>query len=198
MHEKPVTVLRPPRFAAQGGDAALVRCVLAAGGAADATDHDGRTPLHWAALYDRGAAVCRALVAHGSAALAPRDADGATPLDLAKSARHTAVEVALRALAKEDPERLKGGGEGEHHQSLLEDIESFLGGADPDAPAAPRDDDAGTAGEEEPAADDVEGAAPEHHRRASAKDRWGKVKTEVVRIEGDDDEGGGGSSLAAS
>jgi len=99
-----------------------VRCVLAAGGAADATDHDGRTPLHWAALYDRGAAVCRALVAHGGAALAPRDVDGATPLELAASARHTAVEVALRALAKGGPEYVPF-----LHACLLDDGTSTAG-----------------------------------------------------------------------
>ena len=65
------------------------------------------------------------------------------------------------------PFRRRKGGDGEHSQGLLEEIEHVLGGADPAAPAAPRGDSDGAA-EEERAAGDAEGSAPEHHRRRSS------------------------------
>ena len=82
--------------AAASGDLDEVAAVLSMDNRVTrATDAQGRTPLHLAAMHGHVATVDMLL--HNNAAPDARDADGRTALALADAAGHAAVVARLRA-----------------------------------------------------------------------------------------------------
>jgi ankyrin repeat protein len=74
-------------------DAPLVALLIARHAALDATDAEGNTPLHDAAMFDAKAAA--QLLVRAGANLRARNREGKTPFDLAHD-RHNSVETVVR------------------------------------------------------------------------------------------------------
>lgn len=94
-HVEPAFAQTPLAVAVREGRIDAARQLLRHGAALNATDSNGRTPLHTAAApwWQENAELAALLIAAGADVQA-RDGDGRTPLDIAKAARH-AQTVAL-------------------------------------------------------------------------------------------------------
>ena len=94
-HVEPAFGQTPLAVAVREGRIDAVRLLLRHGAALDATDSNGRTPLHTAAApwWQENAELAALLITAGADVQA-RDGDGRTPLDLARAARY-AQTVAL-------------------------------------------------------------------------------------------------------
>jgi ankyrin repeat protein len=93
----------PLHAAALFGNGEMVRLLLDNGADANAINHNGETPLHYAAKYaeDFTNENARILVEEGGADIDAKNMDGRTPLDIAKEEGKKIVETYLEGVLKE-------------------------------------------------------------------------------------------------